>query len=79
MMVLLGGIAGGDRSFRPGHFSYIHILSLVVLILDPILTITRHHIPGITQESDISGPNASPIVPDYVTNSIGDLLAVLSS
>jgi len=28
---------------------------------------------GITSESDITGPNASPIVPDYVTQSIGDL------
>ena len=28
---------------------------------------------GITQESDITGPNASSIVPDYVTTSIGDL------
>ncbi|KAF7329662.1 2-phosphoglycolate phosphatase [Mycena kentingensis (nom. inval.)] len=28
---------------------------------------------GITSESDISGANASPIVPDYVTGSIGDL------
>lgn len=29
--------------------------------------------PGITSEADISGPNASPIVPDFVTRSIGDL------
>ncbi|KAF9495202.1 2-phosphoglycolate phosphatase [Pleurotus eryngii] len=28
---------------------------------------------GITSEADISGPNASPIVPDFVTRSIGDL------
>ncbi|KAI0752852.1 2-phosphoglycolate phosphatase [Daedaleopsis nitida] len=33
---------------------------------------------GITKESEITGPNASPTVPDYVTNSIGDL-RVLSS
>ncbi|EMD36951.1 hypothetical protein CERSUDRAFT_83978 [Gelatoporia subvermispora B] len=31
---------------------------------------------GITQESEITGPNASHTVPDYVTNSIGDLRAV---
>ena len=31
---------------------------------------------GITHEEDISGPNASPIVPDFVTNSIGDLRAL---
>ncbi|KAF7329669.1 4-nitrophenylphosphatase [Mycena kentingensis (nom. inval.)] len=31
---------------------------------------------GITSESEISGPNPSPIVPDYVTSSIGDLRAV---
>ncbi|KAG6872645.1 hypothetical protein C0995_008076 [Termitomyces sp. Mi166 len=30
---------------------------------------------GITQESEITGPNPSPIVPDYVTDSIGDLRA----
>ncbi|KAG7096027.1 hypothetical protein E1B28_006709 [Marasmius oreades] len=29
---------------------------------------------GITLESEISGPNPSPIVPDYITNSIGDFL-----
>ncbi|KAF8665033.1 hypothetical protein AX16_000645 [Volvariella volvacea WC 439] len=28
---------------------------------------------GITTEGDITGPNASPIVPDYVTQSLGDL------
>ncbi|CDO68604.1 hypothetical protein BN946_scf184996.g35 [Trametes cinnabarina] len=33
---------------------------------------------GITKENEISGPNASPTVPDYVTNSIGDLRALLS-
>ncbi|KAG5641371.1 hypothetical protein DXG03_005377 [Asterophora parasitica] len=31
---------------------------------------------GITAEADITGPNASPIVPDYVTNSLADLRAV---
>ncbi|KAH7926885.1 2-phosphoglycolate phosphatase [Leucogyrophana mollusca] len=31
---------------------------------------------GITLEKDITGPNASTIVPDYVTGSIGDLRAV---
>ncbi|KAF5373467.1 hypothetical protein D9615_009499 [Tricholomella constricta] len=31
---------------------------------------------GITSESDITGPNASPIVPDYVTNSLADICAV---
>ncbi|EGO01264.1 hypothetical protein SERLA73DRAFT_179405 [Serpula lacrymans var. lacrymans S7.3] len=30
---------------------------------------------GITSEKDITGPNASSIVPDYVTQSIGDLRA----
>lgn len=34
---------------------------------------------GITQETEITGPNASPIVPDYVTSSLGDLRIVLSS
>jgi len=28
---------------------------------------------GVTKESDISGPGASQIVPDYVIPSIGDL------
>ena len=32
---------------------------------------------GITKESEITGPNASPTVPDYVTKSIGDLRAVI--
>ncbi|KAG6820071.1 hypothetical protein H0H93_005599 [Arthromyces matolae] len=32
---------------------------------------------GITQESEITGSNASTIVPDYVTNSIGDLRAAI--
>ncbi|KAJ6625088.1 HAD-like domain-containing protein [Mycena sp. CBHHK59/15] len=31
---------------------------------------------GITTEADITGPNASNIVPDFVTQSIGDLRAV---
>jgi 4-nitrophenyl phosphatase len=30
-------------------------------------------ISGVTKESDISGPDASDIVPDYVMQSIGDL------
>jgi len=35
---------------------------------------------GVTQEADIApGPGASPIVPDYVTQSIGDLRVLLSS
>ncbi|KAK7469224.1 hypothetical protein VKT23_003713 [Stygiomarasmius scandens] len=29
---------------------------------------------GITTESDITGPNASPIKPDYITSSIADIL-----
>ena len=32
---------------------------------------------GITKESEITGPNASPTVPDYVTKSIGDLRALI--
>jgi 4-nitrophenyl phosphatase len=31
---------------------------------------------GITTEAEITGPNASSIVPDFVTQSIGDLRAV---
>ncbi|KIM82733.1 hypothetical protein PILCRDRAFT_820034 [Piloderma croceum F 1598] len=34
---------------------------------------------GITTEQDITGQKASPIIPDYVTASIGDLLAVANS
>ncbi|KAF9224989.1 2-phosphoglycolate phosphatase [Gyrodon lividus] len=34
---------------------------------------------GITLKEDITGPNASPIVPKYVTQSIGDIRAVKSS
>lgn len=33
---------------------------------------------GITKESELSGPNASPTVPDFVTKSIGDLRALIS-
>lgn len=33
---------------------------------------------GITKESEITGPNKSPTVPDYVTDSLGDLRAVIS-
>ena len=32
---------------------------------------------GITKESEISGPNPSSTVPDYVTKSIGDLSALI--
>ncbi|KII91835.1 hypothetical protein PLICRDRAFT_105709 [Plicaturopsis crispa FD-325 SS-3] len=34
---------------------------------------------GITHEKDITGPNASLIVPDYVTGSLGDLRVVKST
>jgi hypothetical protein len=34
---------------------------------------------GITTEQDITGQKASPIIPDYVTASIGDLLSVTNS
>lgn len=37
----------------------------------------EHDPAGITKENEITGPNASPTVPDYVTNSIGDLRALL--
>ena len=33
---------------------------------------------GITEESEITGPNPSPIVPDYVTKSLGDLRVLKS-
>jgi len=33
---------------------------------------------GITSLSEITGPNASSIVPDYVTNSVGDFNVLLS-
>ncbi|OJT05892.1 4-nitrophenylphosphatase [Trametes pubescens] len=33
---------------------------------------------GITKESELSGPNASPTVADFVTKSIGDLRALIS-
>lgn len=33
---------------------------------------------GITKEAEITGPNASPTVPDYVTRSIGDLRVLKS-
>jgi len=32
---------------------------------------------GVTAESDITGPNASPIIPDFVIKSLGDLEAVI--
>jgi 4-nitrophenyl phosphatase len=28
---------------------------------------------GITKESEVTGPDPSPVVPDYITRSIGDL------
>jgi len=31
---------------------------------------------GITTETDITGPNASPIVPKFITESIGDFRVV---
>ncbi|KAJ7056859.1 HAD-like domain-containing protein [Mycena amicta] len=34
---------------------------------------------GITSEAEITGPNASSIIPDYVTSSIGDLRSVSAS
>ncbi|TCD68778.1 hypothetical protein EIP91_009791 [Steccherinum ochraceum] len=33
---------------------------------------------GITQETEITGPNASPIVPTYVTSSLGDLRVLIT-
>jgi len=36
--------------------------------IDTLLVLT-----GITQEAEISGPNASPVKPTYITKSIGDL------
>jgi len=32
---------------------------------------------GVTHENEITGPDASPIVPDFVTSSIGDLRVVI--
>ncbi|KAF8337033.1 2-phosphoglycolate phosphatase [Cantharellus anzutake] len=32
---------------------------------------------GVTTESDITGPGASPITPDFVTQSLGDLVALI--
>jgi len=33
---------------------------------------------GVTKASEITGPNASPTVPDYVTDSVGDFRVVIS-
>ena len=32
---------------------------------------------GVTAESEITGPDASPIIPDFVIKSLGDLEAVI--
>jgi 4-nitrophenyl phosphatase len=34
---------------------------------------------GVTKEQDITGPQASPIVPDYVTSALSDLRVLESS
>jgi 4-nitrophenyl phosphatase len=34
---------------------------------------------GITSEENLTGPNASTVIPDYVTASIGDLRAAVAS
>jgi 4-nitrophenyl phosphatase len=34
---------------------------------------------GITSEENLTGPNASAIIPDYVTASIGDLHAAAAN
>lgn len=33
-------------------------------------------IKGVTKQSEIEGDTASPIVPDYVLQSIGDIVAI---
>lgn len=57
------------------------LLVLTGMLPFPSLKLGQLHrsiFAGITKESEISGPNPSPTVPDYVTNSIGDLRALLS-
>ena len=34
---------------------------------------------GVTLEENLTGPNASTIIPDYVTGSIGDLRAAVAN
>jgi len=34
---------------------------------------------GITSEENLTGPNASTIIPDYITASIGDLRAAVAN
>lgn len=38
-----------------------------------VLSLFTARLVGITSEADITGPDASTIVPDYFTGSIGDL------
>lgn len=42
-----------------------------------VLSSSSHVFAGITKESEITGPNASPTVPDYVTKSLGDFCVLI--
>ena len=44
----------------------------------PSLRTQLNWLSGITKESEITGPNASPTVPEYVTGSVGDFRVVIS-
>lgn len=56
------------------------LATLLVLTgsFSPYVCLSECHLStGVTQESEITGPDASPIVPDFVTSSLGDLRAAL--
>jgi 4-nitrophenyl phosphatase len=48
----------------------------LIMLLYCFENLTNIFEPGITSEKEITGPNASDIIPDYVTQSLGDLRAI---
>lgn len=52
------------------------LLVLTGMNCHPLALDAAEYPTGITTEAEITGPNASSIVPDFVTQSIGDLRAV---
>jgi 4-nitrophenyl phosphatase len=58
-----------------GGLSTLLVLTGTLFISFSHLT-NKHNLPGITTEAEITGPNASSIVPDFVTQSIGDLRVI---
>lgn len=73
---MVGDRLNTDIEFgKAGGLSTLLVLSGAYLFMIMVGGCAHTFGAGITSEDELTGPNPSPTVPDYVTDSLGDLRA----